>query len=74
MSKFRTIALVAVGAAVFSGLSAAPAQAASWPTPQPQCGSVVPAGSVFVKRVQPPDGLAWEVWRLPSGRLISVYC
>jgi hypothetical protein len=90
MPKFRNIALVAVGAAAFTGLFPAVASAhsataaatasqgaastADWPNLPPQCGHVVPVGSVFVKRVQPPYGLPYEIWRLPSGRLATVYC
>ncbi|MFC5055707.1 hypothetical protein [Saccharothrix xinjiangensis] len=39
-----------------------------------QCPEKAPEGAVFVKRVQPPLGLPYEVWRLPSGQLKTVYC
>ena len=52
----------------------ASAVSTSWPPLPPRCGHVVPEGSVFVERVQPPYGLAYEIWRLPSGGLITVYC
>jgi hypothetical protein len=76
MSRLRTIALLAAGAAAFIGASPVAASAATtaWPPLPPKCQHVVPVGSVFVKRVQPPDGLAYEIWRLPSGQLITVYC
>jgi hypothetical protein len=88
MSKFRNIALVAVGAVAFTGVfpamasahdaaaaaATSPGATATWPPWPPRCGHVVPEGSVFVRRVQPPDGLAYEIWRLPSGQVFTVYC
>ena len=80
----RTLAVAAIAATFSLGFSAAAsAQPAApqvhpasigWPVPGPKCADRAPEGAVFVKRVQPPFGIGYDVWRLPSGQLINIYC
>ncbi|MFD7659561.1 hypothetical protein ACFV4N_36770 [Actinosynnema sp. NPDC059797] len=82
----RSLAAAALGAALALAAPAASAAPASADAPSAgraasgsapggsQCPEKAPEGAVFVKRVQPPLGLPYEVWRLPSGQLITFYC
>lgn len=64
---------IAAGFAVVAALVlAAPGAAAE--IGGPRCPENAPAGAEFVRTVQPPFGLAYDEYRMPDGRLVSVYC
>lgn len=69
MPQRRTLAVVVAAAALV--LSAPSASAALG---GPRCPDRAPEGAEFVRTVQPPFGLAYDQYRMPDGRLVSVYC
>ncbi|MGX7827252.1 hypothetical protein ACTG9Q_19405 [Actinokineospora sp. 24-640] len=68
MSARKFVAGVSVAVALMLAVPTA-AQAAG-----PRCPERAPAGAEFVRTVQPPWGLAYDLYRLDSGQLVSVYC
>ena len=44
------------------------------PVLPPRCQHLAPEGAVFIGRVQPVAGPGWEVYRLPSGQTVNIYC
>ena len=67
MRKLATAAAVLVAVTL-----AAPAATAA--TGGPRCPENAPDGAVYIRTVQPPFGLAYDEYRLPSGRIAQVYC